>query len=936
MNFLKSFCRNYLYLLTLLLVIVFQIPTIVEAYFWVPQTDVSQKAWTSIVSSDDGTKVAATISNGSIWTSTTSGVTWTEQTGSGSRIWLSLASDSSGTKLVAGAFGGYIYTSPDSGVTWNPITDAGTRVWKSITSSSNGEKLVAVVNNGYIYTSTTSGAVWTAQTGLGSKFWYSAASSDDGSKVFAVENNNGAMGYIYRSMDSGITWASSTSAGLRNWQSIVSDSTGVKLAATAYGGYIYTSTTSGATWATSTGAGSRNWTSITSSANGMILAATEDSGYIYMSLDGGGTWQEQVSSSLGSLSTITTSSDGKTLFAASNPGYIYLSSPISQPEVVTTKTTATVTFNTVDNSNSTISYGLTKSYGSTISSGTTTTTHSALITGLICGTTYHYKVSAIDGASKESSLVDSTFATASCSGAVMVTTLADDGDGTCTLSKCTLRDAIETSLSGATIEFGNLSGEIILHKFSNININKNLTITGPGSDILAINFNGSAYDYINHSGGDLSISGLTIKNGGDEPIYGSISSPASLTLNDLKFINNTGYSAVSVYGYSGDVVINNCEFINNNETGYGGGGAVYARASNLIINNSTFSGNVSNYQGGAIYFDSFGGNLTITNSTFSNNTAPSYGLIYSSADLTTITNSTFYNSDSEQDYSLFIGGLSLISNTIFSSISNNNCAGSSYTSGGHNIDSGTSCGFANTGDISTDPLLDPLGLKDNGGFVQTIAIATGSPAIDMGDNVKAPATDARGISRPQDGDNNGTSISDIGAYEVETTLVSDPTPDPTPSPTPDPTPAPLIQNKSLNNSSGGSTIFSRVKNLIAIGNIKAANDLKKQYSFLFPYESPTLITTNTSAITGTSKAATNNFFKKDLSFGMVNSDVKELQKFLNSNGFNVATTGVGSVGKETLKFGPATRSALIRYQKANNILPSIGYFGVKTRSVVQK
>jgi hypothetical protein len=77
-------------------------------------------------------------------------------------------------------------------------------------------------------------------------------------------------------------------------------------------------------------------------------------------------------------------------------------------------------------------------------------------------------------------------------------------------------------------------------------------------------------------------------------------------------------------------------------------------------------------------------------------------------------------------------------------------------------------------------------------------------------------------------------------------------------------------------------------------------------------------------------------FKKDLRFRMRDNDVIELQKFLNNNGFNVSLSGIGSKGNETNYFGPATRNALIRFQKANNISPAIGYFGPKTRAFVNK
>jgi len=75
-------------------------------------------------------------------------------------------------------------------------------------------------------------------------------------------------------------------------------------------------------------------------------------------------------------------------------------------------------------------------------------------------------------------------------------------------------------------------------------------------------------------------------------------------------------------------------------------------------------------------------------------------------------------------------------------------------------------------------------------------------------------------------------------------------------------------------------------------------------------------------------------FTKDLELGDEDPNVKELQKYLNRNGLSVAISGVGSAGKETTYFGQATKAALIKFQQAKNISPAVGYFGPKTRSIM--
>lgn len=70
---------------------------------------------------------------------------------------------------------------------------------------------------------------------------------------------------------------------------------------------------------------------------------------------------------------------------------------------------------------------------------------------------------------------------------------------------------------------------------------------------------------------------------------------------------------------------------------------------------------------------------------------------------------------------------------------------------------------------------------------------------------------------------------------------------------------------------------------------------------------------------------------RDLELGMIGEDVLALQKLLNANGFLLAQKGVGSPGNETSFFGVLTRAALAKYQLANGIAPTVGYFGPITR-----
>jgi hypothetical protein len=88
------------------------------------------------------------------------------------------------------------------------------------------------------------------------------------------------------------------------------------------------------------------------------------------------------------------------------------------------------------------------------------------------------------------------------------------------------------------------------------------------------------------------------------------------------------------------------------------------------------------------------------------------------------------------------------------------------------------------------------------------------------------------------------------------------------------------------------------------------------------------------ATTGSVTSAAVAVFKTNLTVGSLGSEVKALQAYLNAHGYPIATSGVGSAGNETTKFGAATKAALIKYQQAKGITPAAGYFGAKTRAAI--
>jgi fibronectin-binding autotransporter adhesin len=357
---------------------------------------------------------------------------------------------------------------------------------------------------------------------------------------------------------------------------------------------------------------------------------------------------------------------------------------------------------------------------------------------------------------------------------LMVTTEADelntDGD-------CSLREAIEAAntntavdacVSGSSTETdtigfaASLSGQTITLASQLPDITAAggaLTIDGGSADIT-ISGNKAVRVFQVNSGANLALENLTVADGkavSPEPNGGGLrNNGGTVTVTDSTFSGNTveGTGQASQGGgirSFGTLTVTNSTFSgNNSSTGQGGG--IFITNTVATVTNTTFSGN-SAIQGGGIFSDE--GTLTVTNTTFSGNSAAAgagAGIETFFGSFTTITLRNTIVADSTQG---------------------DNCDGQ-ITDGGGNLDDGTTCGFtASTSKSNTPAGLDPAGLQDNGGPTQTIALCSGvntpagctgpSAAIDAAVSCPPPATDQRGVSRPQG------SACDIGSFELQST-----------------------------------------------------------------------------------------------------------------------------------------------------------------------
>jgi len=387
---------------------------------------------------------------------------------------------------------------------------------------------------------------------------------------------------------------------------------------------------------------------------------------------------------------------------------------------------------------------------------------------------------------------------------LIVTNTNDSGAGS-------LRQAIADSASGGTIGFDlslagqtiTLTSRLIIDKGLIIdgsglpsrvsisgNNNVSVMLVGPGITVTIKSLiirNGKAINGggIYNNGGTINVidSLFTANNAISDPYVvgngegGAIYSQGILTLTNITFDSNTASRGGALSCMGGTIVVTNSTYVLNNalsDVG-GDGGAIYENC-HLTILNSTFAANTAAHYGGALLSDNDINPVEVTNSTFYANTAlsGSGGGIANYGGLV-IHNSTFSNNNASSGGAIRngIGGVLSLSNSILAnSVGGVDCIKSDGTPAIENINNliettGTdfeSCGIPF---LSSDPMLGSLG--ENGGFTQTMALLHDSPAIDAGNDASCPATDQRGVPRPQG------SHCDLGSYEYQRKNGSDTT-----------------------------------------------------------------------------------------------------------------------------------------------------------------
>jgi hypothetical protein len=297
-----------------------------------------------------------------------------------------------------------------------------------------------------------------------------------------------------------------------------------------------------------------------------------------------------------------------------------------------------------------------------------------------------------------------------------------------------------------------------------------------------------------------------------------LGAPVSLTLKDLTVQNGSAPVNVNATALGGGILVNGGATlaltdvrVTGNQAGspaaptpvaIGEGGGIAAlfgstlTLTNVLVDHNTAfgAGGTTSANGGAVFASSAAA-VSVTNSTFADNTAGAGGGFFEFND--GLTNAvTFLNSTIADN----TGGGILVSSafsttpTLLPVLENTLVAGNTsgddvqgmVQSNGHNLiqDPTGATGLTSRDITGRDPLLGQL--TDNGGLLPTLALMTGSPAIDAGDSAVATGagltTDQRGLLF----DRIAGATVDIGAFEVQglqtllpttiTTLAASPSP----------------------------------------------------------------------------------------------------------------------------------------------------------------
>lgn len=391
------------------------------------------------------------------------------------------------------------------------------------------------------------------------------------------------------------------------------------------------------------------------------------------------------------------------------------------------------------------------------------------------------------------------------------------GFGTCTLRAAV--DEINTGGSSRTVILLPAGSTTISNVLGAVNITAPVDIYGNCSSSTTLDGGGNTEIMAASNSGNISFNYLTIQNGSQAtdgvgifignsgvasfnasidhctiqnnttPVVGftthgtgvaaegAVGNPVVLSISNSTFFNNQDLNTNGAGGGlclgtganpSVQATITNSSFISNTDAGGGGAGAIIYHGTGLTVTDTLFYNNSlsGNGGGGVATYSNASATMNFTNVTFDSNTNTGAGggsvFLGSGGSSANMTNCTFANNSTAGGVFLSISSGNL-ANSIFYDNGNICAGGTTLTTLGGNLsdDVAIDCNLnTGLGDIvSANANLGTL--QSNGGPTQTMALQTGSPAINHAVVVNCPSTDQRGNSR------HIPTSCDIGAYEHE-------------------------------------------------------------------------------------------------------------------------------------------------------------------------
>ncbi len=552
--------------------------------------------------------------------------------------WVEVAFIKSGIGLTVGESGG-VARSTDGGISWS-IGYVGNSNKLNDIHFVDSNLVVSVGNSGTIVKSTDGGVTWTDHSLLSTQSLYGISSASSGS-CFAV----GSGGYIFRSIDGGTNWVQQPRVTSNDILSIGFANPANGIATTSGGGYLKTSD-GGESWQFLLIPGISVALNDISYDDSLVATIVGDSGVVVRTTDGGANWIRQESGTTVSLKGVSfidpnvgLAIGSATLIHTTNGGVpTQDTTPPSAPQgldAVARNEMVSVRWSMSSESDF-LRYRI---YGGTAPNPTIQIDSTLggiedtkrIVTGLINGTAYFFRVTAVDSTGNESGFSNEATAIPSPRAYYVSTTGSDSSEGLSPAPFRTIQYALNTCVEGdSVIVFPGLYEQRVVVNTGSILFGSTYCLTGDTSTISQTTIDAKrlgATITINKSTASIEIVGLTIRGGAPKDLDpGSgiyVVAAKELSVENCVIVDNYGLYGGGVYLSSVEAtVFRRSKIIDNQASQNGGGIWSNNTVKSLLLENSLVAENsVDGLDGGGLYIEGTD-SARIVHSTIARNSIP--------------------------------------------------------------------------------------------------------------------------------------------------------------------------------------------------------------------------------------------------------------------------------------------------------------------------